>query len=39
MKLFSKAATLGTTAILTTLIGASGALAQVDVITVTAQKR
>ncbi|MDG1417945.1 MAG: TonB-dependent receptor [Maricaulis sp.] len=39
MKLFSKAATLGTTAILTTLIGASGALAQVDSITVTAQKR
>jgi outer membrane receptor protein involved in Fe transport len=39
MKKLNKAAVLGTTAILTGLIGASGALAQVDVITVTAQKR
>lgn len=39
MKMFSKAAALGTTAILTGLIGASGALAQVDTITITAQKR
>ena len=39
MKKLNKAAVLGTTAILSGLIGASGALAQVDVITVTAQKR
>ena len=39
MKKLNKAAVLGTTAILTGLIGASGAFAQVDVITVTAQKR
>ena len=39
MKMFSKAAALGTTAILTGLIATSGALAQMDVITVTAQKR
>jgi iron complex outermembrane receptor protein len=40
MKMFSKAAALGTTAILTGLIGASGALAQsMDTITITAQKR
>lgn len=39
MKMFSKAAVLGTTAILSGLIGASSAFAQVDVITITAQKR
>ncbi|WP_300543026.1 TonB-dependent receptor [Maricaulis sp.] len=39
MTKFNKAAVLGTTAILAGLIGASGALAQIDVITVTAQKR
>ena len=39
MSKFNKAAVLGTTAILAGLIGASSALAQVDVITVTAQKR
>lgn len=39
MKTLNKAVVLGTTAILTGLIGTSGALAQVDVITVTAQKR
>lgn len=39
MKRFNKAAVLGTTAILAGLIGASSAMAQVDVITVTAQKR
>ena len=39
MKKFNKAVALGTTAILAGLIGASGAMAQVDVITVTAQKR
>tara|TARA_R110000868_G_scaffold80881_3_gene229302 strand:- start:1686 stop:4406 length:2721 start_codon:yes stop_codon:yes gene_type:complete len=39
MKMFSKAAVLGTTAILSGLIAASGALAQVETITITAQKR
>lgn len=39
MRLLNRAAVLGTTAILTGIIGTSGALAQIDVITVTAQKR
>jgi iron complex outermembrane receptor protein len=39
MKMFSKAAVLGTTAILSGLIAASGAMAQVETITITAQKR
>ena len=39
MKMFSKAAALGTTAILCGLIGTTGALAQVETITVTSQKR
>ena len=39
MKSFSKAVVLGTTAILSGLIASSGALAQMDTITITAQKR
>ena len=39
MKMFSKAAALGTTAILCGLVGTTGALAQVETITVTSQKR
>ena len=39
MKMFSKAAALGTSAILCGLMGTSGALAQVETITVTSQKR
>lgn len=39
MKMFSKAAALGTSAILCGLMGTSGAFAQVETITVTSQKR
>jgi outer membrane receptor protein involved in Fe transport len=39
MKMFSKAAAMGTTAILAGLVGASGAYAQIEQITVTSQKR
>ena len=39
MKMFTKAAVLGTTAIVTGLFGTAGALAQVEQITITAQKR
>ena len=39
MKMFSKAAALGTTAILAGLVGATGAYAQIEQITVTSQKR
>lgn len=39
MKMFSKAAALGTTAMLAGLVGATGAYAQIEQITVTSQKR
>ncbi|MBR9826644.1 MAG: TonB-dependent receptor [Alphaproteobacteria bacterium] len=39
MKMFSKAAVLGTTALVTGLFGAASAYAQVEQITITAQKR
>ncbi len=39
MKMFTKAAVLGTTAIVTGLIGSAGAFAQLEQITITAQKR
>jgi iron complex outermembrane receptor protein len=39
MRMYSKAVALGTTAIISGLIGASAAIAQPDIITITAQKR